>query len=113
MAAVVLAIFSLGKYLDDSIGMPAIKASVTRQLSEIATQSTKLNSFAIGNISGSKWKGEAASVNGYLIYNADQNGDAKALYVYWHKDLTNCQITKIEAASKYGSEAYQVIWEKH
>ena len=101
--------------MDKSVGLPNIEANVGQQLNTLKIESQELKGITIEQMTGTSWKGSANSLKGYFKYDATQTGNSRdiALYVYWFKNLTNCQIERIELMNKYGSDPSEVIWERH
>jgi len=110
----VLIIFGVGGQMDKSVGLSNIKTNVNQQLSALIIESQNLKGITIEQMTGTSWKGSSNSLQGYFKYDATRNGNSKAqtLYVYWSKNLTNCQIEKIKLMNTYGSDPSEVIWER-
>jgi len=83
LLTLVAMIFWFGKRLENTAGIPAIKADVTRQLADMQVQFQSLKGISIGPISFTHALGEPPLIKGYCVFNAKQNSSIFELRVYW------------------------------
>jgi len=85
------------KHSTNKDGLPAIKSSIDRQLSNLVLQSTNLNGLEVGRKERVRIIGDAPPFKGDIQYQAEFKGSSVLLVVYWVGDSNKCQITKIES----------------
>src|SRR5713101_1730410 len=92
-------------------GVPAIEASIERQLRDLITHSPNLKDLSVGTISGRHVRKGEVSLTGFFIYGAQKNASPVELRVDWKKESTGCEITRVQLVSQDASP--QGLWERH
>jgi hypothetical protein len=98
------------KHWTDMRGLPAIEASVDKQLGVLVSQSPNLKGLVVGSRGRVRMAGDTPPFKGEIQYQAHLNGSSVDLFVSWTGDSTSCQITKIESGS--GNAELKIIWEQ-
>ena len=99
------------KHWTDAQGLPAIESNVDKQLGNLVSQSPNLKGLVVGRKGRVRMVGDTPPFKGEIQYQAELNGSAVDLFVYWAGDSTNSQITKIESA--VNNSEPKIVWEQH
>jgi len=95
-------------HVQDAEGIPAIEVSVEKQFNDLIGQSPNLKDLTLGANTKRYVSKEGDSLTGYFRYDARKSGTPVDLLVYWEKNPTACQITRVESDSTYAPP--QILW---